>query len=90
MERTAKLFRNGRNQAVRLPVEFEFDAEQVYIRKEQNGDIVLSLTSSREASWQRLRLFKLLPKIKNCDDFLSKEERNQTITTRYPFPGIGE
>ncbi|WP_005567794.1 antitoxin [Aggregatibacter actinomycetemcomitans] len=71
MERTAKLFRNGRNQAVRLPVEFEFDAEQVYIRKEQNGDIVLSLTSSREASWQRL--FKLLPKIKNCDDFLSKE-----------------
>lgn len=88
MERTAKLFRNGRNQAVRLPVEFEFDAEQVYIRKEQNGDIVLSLTSSREASWQRL--FKLLPKIKNCDDFLSKEERNQTITTRYPLPGIGE
>ncbi|TYA20932.1 antitoxin [Aggregatibacter actinomycetemcomitans] len=82
MERTAKLFRNGRNQAVRLPVEFEFDAEQVYIRKEQNGDIVLSLTSSREASWQRL--FKLLPKIKNCDDFLSKEERNQTITTRFP------
>ncbi|MBN6073945.1 AbrB/MazE/SpoVT family DNA-binding domain-containing protein [Aggregatibacter actinomycetemcomitans] len=88
MERTAKLFRSGRNQAVRLPVEFEFDAEQVYVLKEQNGDIVLSLTSSRETSWQRL--FKLLPEIKNCDDFLSKEERNQTITTRDPFPGIGE
>ena len=25
MERVAKLFKNDRNQAVRLPVEFEFD-----------------------------------------------------------------
>ncbi|HHE3463245.1 antitoxin [Pasteurella multocida] len=86
MERTARLFRNGRNQAVRLPV--EFDAEQVYVRKEQNGDIVLSLTSSKEASWKQL--FKLLPEIKDCDDFLSQEERNQTMAVRDPFSEIGE
>lgn len=42
MEKVAHLFRNGRNQAVRLPVEFEFDATQVYIFKEENGDITLS------------------------------------------------
>ncbi len=30
MERIAKLFKNGRNQAVRLPVEFEFDTDRVY------------------------------------------------------------
>ncbi|HHE3569101.1 TPA: antitoxin [Pasteurella multocida] len=86
MERTARLFRNGRNQAVRLPV--EFDAEQVYVRKEQNGDIVLSLTSSKEGSWKQL--FKLLPEIKDCDDFLSQEERNQTMAVRDPFSEIGE
>lgn len=42
MEKVVRLFRNGRNQAVRLPVEFEFDATQVYIFKEENGDITLS------------------------------------------------
>ncbi len=35
MEKIARLFRNGRNQAVRLPVEFEFDAEQVYVSKKK-------------------------------------------------------
>jgi antitoxin VapB len=30
---TAKLFQNGRSQAVRLPKEFQFDGEEVYIQK---------------------------------------------------------
>ncbi|SUB34423.1 Virulence-associated protein and related proteins [[Pasteurella] mairii] len=38
MERIASLFKNGRSQAVRLPVDFEFNAQQIYIRKEANGD----------------------------------------------------
>lgn len=29
----AKLFKNGRSQAVRLPKEFRFDSDKVYIRK---------------------------------------------------------
>lgn len=37
--RTARLFRNGRNQAVRLPREYEIDAEEVYIRRQ--GDSIL-------------------------------------------------
>jgi antitoxin VapB len=32
--RTASLFRNGRNQAVRIPVEFELPGNEVIIRKE--------------------------------------------------------
>lgn len=32
-EREAKIFRNGRNQAVRIPREFEFSGERVIIRK---------------------------------------------------------
>ncbi len=34
IERHARLFRNGRNQAVRIPREFELEGEEVLIRKE--------------------------------------------------------
>lgn len=40
-KRKARLFRNGRNQAVRLPVEFEINADEVYVRCEGN-EIVLT------------------------------------------------
>lgn len=33
-ERHVRLFRNGRNQAVRIPREFEFDGEEAILRKE--------------------------------------------------------
>lgn len=32
-EREARIFRNGRNQAVRIPREFEFSGQRVIIRK---------------------------------------------------------
>jgi len=38
---TAKLFQNGRSQAVRLPKECRFRGKQVYVRK-HGEDIVLS------------------------------------------------
>lgn len=41
MQRKAKIFMNNRNQAVRLPKEFQFDVQEVFIRKE-GSDIVLS------------------------------------------------
>jgi antitoxin VapB len=41
MQRKAKIFMNNRSQAVRLPKEFQFDVQEVFIRKEGN-DIVLS------------------------------------------------
>lgn len=34
MESTAKIFKNGRSQAVRLPKAFRFDGDTVKIRKE--------------------------------------------------------
>ncbi len=44
----AKLFQNGGSQAVRLPAEFRFDAEEVYIsRDEATGNVVLSTESKR-------------------------------------------
>jgi antitoxin VapB len=41
--RTAKLFKNGASQAVRLPAEFRFDGDEVYIsRDERTQDVILS------------------------------------------------
>ncbi len=39
MNQTAKLFKNGRSQAVRLPVEFRFSTHEVFI--ERQGDAVI-------------------------------------------------
>ena len=41
--RTAKLFKNGSSQAVRLPAEFRFAADEVYVtRDDTTGDVLLS------------------------------------------------
>ena len=45
--RRAKLFANGRSQAVRLPKEFQFKTREVFIRKQ--GDKVI--LSARPADW---------------------------------------
>ncbi len=49
MPRTAKLFRNGRSQAVRLPSEYRFQGSEVFIRRTPAGDVVLS---SRPEDWE--------------------------------------
>ena len=46
--RTAKLFMNGRSQAVRLPVEYRFSGTEVQIRRE--GDAVI-LEPIRRKGW---------------------------------------
>jgi virulence-associated protein VagC len=39
----AKLFWNGRSQAVRLPAEYRFDGDEVHVRRDPvTGDVVLS------------------------------------------------
>jgi antitoxin VapB len=53
----AKIFRNGASQAVRLPREFRFDADEVYIwRDDDTGAVVLSDKPQRSwASFVALR-----------------------------------
>ena len=46
--RTARLFRNGKNQAVRLPREFEMKASEVIIRK-QGASLILT---PKPQTWQ--------------------------------------
>ena len=64
---TAKLFNNGRSQAVRLPKEFRFSGDEVYIKKYQG--IVMLLP--KESPWTSL--------VDSLDRFSSDymNERNQ-------------
>jgi len=39
-ERHIRIFRNGRNQAIRIPREFELDAEEAIIRKEDDRLVI--------------------------------------------------
>ena len=48
--KTAKLFKNGQSQAVRLPKEFRMEGTEVYI-KEQGSAIILL---PKERSWEPL------------------------------------
>ena len=41
MQRKTKIFMNNRSQAVRLPKEFQFSTQEVFIRKEESA-VVLS------------------------------------------------
>jgi antitoxin VapB len=66
--RTAKLFMTGRSQAVRLPAEFRFDTDEVYIRRDPDtGDVVLS---RRPGDWQEF--FALADAAGIPDDFLAE------------------
>lgn len=53
--RTARLFRNGRNQAVRLPREYEIDAQEVYIRQEGDSIILTPKPQSWDAYFRTAR-----------------------------------
>jgi antitoxin VapB len=48
--RTARLFRNGRSQAVRIPKEFEFEGEEVLVRKNDEGELVISAKKTDKIS----------------------------------------
>lgn len=53
MKKTARLFMNGRSQAVRLPAEFRFEGKEVNIRRDPaTGDVVLSPRRKPEKSWR--------------------------------------
>jgi len=86
MSQTARLFKNGRSQAVRLPAAYRFDADEVYIRRDPaTGDVILS-TKPRSFD----RFFAALAKADIPDDFLSRRERQQEEEDRDPLEGWKE
>ena len=75
---TAKIFMNGRSQAIRLPKAYRFEGDEVYIKKV--GDVVILIPY--HAPWQVLTdSFNMF-----SDDFMStreqpeQEEREELFT----------
>ena len=74
----AKVFMTGRSQAVRIPVDFRFQTDEVYIRRDpQSGDVILSQSPK---SWDEI--FAALDAVEMPEGFL--ENRNQGTPQRRP------
>ena len=88
MSQTAKLFVNGRSQAVRLPAAYRFDTPEVFIRKDPvTGDVILS---RRPKDWSGF--LAATENVQVPKDFLSKAERltqgHSDKTERDPFESM--
>ena len=62
--KTARLFENGRSQAVRLPKEYQFNGENVYIQKVGEAVILFPVDKEWEVFLHGLNRFS--------DDFMSE------------------
>lgn len=70
MRDKAKVFMNGRSQAVRLPAQYRFDADEVYVERDpETGNVILSIKPN---TWEDF--FQKLETLDLPDDFL--EDRN--------------
>jgi antitoxin VapB len=65
--KTAKLFKNGQSQAVRLPKEFRFDGDKVMIKKMGNVIVLIPLDNPWESLFNSLDQFS--------DDFMTDREQ---------------
>jgi antitoxin VapB len=86
MPQIAKLFTNGRSQAVRLPAAYRFDTKEVFIRQDpKTGDVILS---RKPASWDDF--FAALKGTDVPADFLAETERGHEPRERDPLEGWRE
>lgn len=65
--RTAKLFRNGQSQAVRLPKEFRFEDDHVFVKKSGNVVVLIPAKNSWDTLIQSLDKFS--------DDFMVERKQ---------------
>ena len=81
--RRAKLFKNGASQAVRLPAEFRFEGDEVYVsRNEVTGDVVLS---SKPGARVWTEFFDLMQTVDIPSDFMTERPMNRLPVERDVF-----
>jgi antitoxin VapB len=86
MSQVAKLFINGRSQAVRLPAAYRFQTKEVLVGQDpETGDVILP---RKPASWDDI--FAALQSAAVPADFLDATERKQEAQDRDPFAGWRE
>jgi len=86
---TAKLFKNGRSQAVRLPAEFRFEGDEVQIRRDpETGDVILSPLNKSFADWleehERLLANMTEEERKELDEFLADRDQEEDVERDWP------
>ena len=82
----ARLFASGGSQAVRLPADFRFAGEVVYVRRDlATGDVILS---ARAPYADFVATRDALGPLEA--DLLSETERAQRSDARDPFAGVTE
>jgi antitoxin VapB len=82
----AKVFVNGRSQAVRLPAAYRFPTKEVFIRQDpETGDVILS---PKPATWDGF--FEIVRQASVPDDFLTAVDRDQRTHDRDPLDGWAE
>jgi antitoxin VapB len=74
MSKIAKLFRNGRSQAVRIPREFRFECDEVIVRQVGNGVLLEPKIANVRQWFAKLDSFKR--------EFMKKGTRQQPQTPR--------
>lgn len=67
-EQRARVFRNGRSRAVRIPKEFEFEGDEVTVRKEADGTLTLVPDRRERSPREIVEWLRGQPKISD-DDF---------------------
>ncbi len=74
---TAKLYRNGRSQAVRIPKEFKFEGAEVFIKKIGNAILLIPYRESWQTLFDSLSQFS--------DDFMETRNQPEQQTRESPF-----
>jgi antitoxin VapB len=68
----AKVFMSGRSQAVRIPAEYRFSSNEVYLRRDsQSGDLILS---EAPGGWDEV--FAALDRAGFPEDFMADRARD--------------
>jgi antitoxin VapB len=88
MAQTAKLFKNGRSQAVRLPKEFRFEGTEVAIRREPaTGEVILTCAPSEPSmsfdEW--FALYDAIPDSAPEEEFTKLPPRPKNLTMQQLF-----
>jgi antitoxin VapB len=86
---TAKLFKNGRSQAVRLPKEFRFKGREVAIRRDPaTGEVVLAPLAARKRALtfdQWFALYDAIPDDATEEEFAKLPPPPKNLTMEQQF-----
>ena len=70
VSRRVRLFKNGRNQAIRIPREFELPGDEAMLHKDADGRLIIEATRPKKlaallSSWEPLSDDEVWPEIED-------------------------